>query len=223
MVASIAEMRTSSFDITLATKLYDRLYQLPVASFQEKRMKLPCLTFTVNRLSVTHTMSEYVLGTEMDALGTVKITTMEDLSRLDSVILVHPWVDYLLDRQHVGDASSTSGLSLFYVPSDFTPVISPIPRPAWNFGWPFSRPTSPPSFASSPQSHSPLSPTDKLMPALEVIARLKQPFGAMLFAPIRRNVAEYRRVAADSMITVQLQESVPLSMLIENTRMLDVL
>ena len=214
---STAKMRTSSLDTTLATKLYDRLHELPVASFQEKRMKLPCLTFKVNRLSVTQTTSECALST--DALGTVEITTTEDLSRLDSMILVHPWVDYLLDRRPVGDIS-TGELSLSHVPSNIAAVISPTPTMGWNLRRAFSRPISPPSPAPSFQSHSPL---DKLTPALEDFARLKQPFGAMLFAPVRRNVAEYRRVAADSMITVQVQEDVPLSMLIENTRMLDVL
>ena len=209
---STAKMRTSSLDTTLATKLYDRLHELPVASFQEKRMKLPCLTFKV---SVTQTESGYV-SAETDALGTVKITTTEDISRLDSMILVHPWIDHLLDRRPVGDIST--GLS--HVPFNIAPVISPTPRMGWNLRRAFSRPISPPSPAPSFQSHSPL---DKLTPALEDFARLKQPFGAMLFAPVRRNVAEYRRVAADSMITVQVQEDVPLSMLIENTRMLDVL
>jgi hypothetical protein len=31
--------------------------------------------------------------------GIVEISTTEDLSRLDSLILVHPWIDFLLDKR----------------------------------------------------------------------------------------------------------------------------
>jgi len=61
------------------------------------------------------------------------------------------------------------------------------------------------------------------MRALQLVARLRQPFGALLFTPTRQNVAEYRRVASECQITVQVQEDMPLSVLIENARMLDVL
>ena len=52
-----------------------------------------------------------------------------------------------------------------------------------------------------------------------------QPFGALLFTPTRQNITEYRRVAADASITVQLREITPavLDELIQGVCVLDVL
>ena len=52
-----------------------------------------------------------------------------------------------------------------------------------------------------------------------------QPFGALLFTPKRQNVPEYRRVAADASIAVQLREITPavLDELIQGVCVLDVL
>ena len=63
------------------------------------------------------------------------------------------------------------------------------------------------------------------MRALQVIARLKQPFGALLLTPNLLNVAAFRRVAAESLITVQVDEITPtmLNKLVDSVRTLDVL
>ena len=63
------------------------------------------------------------------------------------------------------------------------------------------------------------------MRALQVIARLRQPFGALLLTPNLSNVAAYRRVAAESLITVQVEEITPaiLNKLVDSVRTLDVL
>ena len=45
---------------------------------------------------------------------------------------------------------------------------------------------------------------DKPLRVLQFVARLKRPFGALLLIPSRRNAGEYRRVAAESLITAQL-------------------
>ena len=82
---------------------------------------------------------------------------------------------------------------------------------------------TPPRDASSLLPPSSVSQIDKQMRALRFVARLRQPFGALLFTPTRQNVAEYRRVASESMITVQVQEEMPLNVLVDNVRMLDVL
>jgi hypothetical protein len=53
----------------------------------------------------------------------------------------------------------------------------------------------------------------------------KQPWGALLLTQTRRNVEEYKRVAAESLITVQVKEitSALLKKLIDGVRVLDVL
>lgn len=47
------------------------------------------------------------------------------------------------------------------------------------------------------------------MRALQVIGRLGQPFGELLLTPNPGNVAAYGRVAAESVITVQVKEITP--------------
>ena len=63
------------------------------------------------------------------------------------------------------------------------------------------------------------------MRVLRFAARLRQPFGALLFTPTRQHIEEYRRVASGSLITVQVEEVTPLILdkLINGVRMLDVL
>ncbi|KAF8132072.1 hypothetical protein EV363DRAFT_1398440 [Boletus edulis] len=164
-------------------KLYDRLYKLPVPSFSGQRMKLPCLCFTLGPVSVTRGTSGHVFHAKMVALGTVEIS---------SLVLVHPWIDFLLDRQHI--VFLDSELPSFPTPSNFTSA-TPQSRTAWlasRFGLPFNSP-------------------------LQVVARLRKPFGA-LFTPTRHNVAEYRRVASESLITVRVQ-----NVFVASAQILDVL
>ena len=93
-----------------------------------------------------------------------------------------------------------------------------------HLGRPFGG-SSVPARAAFPQPHSILSPAEKQMRILQFIARLKRPFGALLLTPNRRNVEEYRRVAAESLIKVQVEELTPviLDNLINGVRTLDVL
>ncbi|KAN0088011.1 hypothetical protein V8E55_006632 [Tylopilus felleus] len=212
MEKTTARLRASSLDPSLVMNLYNRLHALPVPSFVARRLRLPCLTFNIQPESVTRNASEFVLRTVTDALGIVDITTKEDVSRLDSLILVHPWIDYLLDKRPIEDESSISkaplrGRSNNTLLPPATEKATP-PSPVR----PVVRAFTYPPPATSLQTH-----------ALELVARLRQPFGALLFTPIRRNTHEYRRVAADSLIIVQIQENIPLNFLMENTRTLDVL
>ena len=61
---------------------------------------------------------------------------------------------------------------------------------------------------------------DKTTQALRFVARLRQPFGVLLFKPLSR--VEYRRVAADSPIMIQVQEEAPLTELIDNIHTIEV-
>ena len=55
---------------------------------------------------------------------------------------------------------------------------------------------------------------------LRLVARLKQSFRVLLFEKLLR--VEYKRVAADSLITVQIRDEVPLTELIENVETIGV-
>ncbi|KAF8549065.1 hypothetical protein OG21DRAFT_1488841 [Imleria badia] len=67
-------------------------------------------------------------------------------------------------------------------------------------------------------------PMDRDTGARRLVARLKQRFGALLvtLATTGRAV-DYRRVAADSLITVQFRENVSLAEILDNVRVLDIL
>ncbi|KAF8128173.1 hypothetical protein EV363DRAFT_1170809 [Boletus edulis] len=70
-------------------------------------------------------------------------------------------------------------------------------------------------------------PVDRETGARQLVARLRQPFGALLLTVAstgrRDGAVDYKRVAADSLINVQLQESVSLADILDNVRVLDVL
>ena len=56
--------------------------------------------------------------------------------------------------------------------------------------------------------------------ALRLVARLRQPFGALLVAPLAR--VQYRRVATDSLIMVRVREETSLTELIDGIRRIDI-
>jgi hypothetical protein len=235
-----ARLRSSSLNSTSLMRLYDRLHDLPVPSFVGQRMKLPCLNFKLGPLSASRSKSGHVFRAQT-AVGAVEIRTREDLSRFGSLSLVHPWVDFLLDRQPIGSvldtileentddwSSSISGVPLLPGPSSIA-LAAPQTRAARlvsRLGRPFGARIStflPDTVSLRPPSS--ISQTDKQTRALQVIARLRQPFGALLLTPNLHNVAAYRRVAAESLITVQVEEITPtmLNKLLDSVRTLDVL
>ncbi|KAG6375822.1 hypothetical protein JVT61DRAFT_2679 [Boletus reticuloceps] len=233
-------LRGASLSLDLITKLYDRLDQFRVPSFSGKWMTLPCVTFKLGPLSISSNRSERVFRAETTVLGTVEIRTEEDLSRFKSLYLVHPWVDFLLDRQSVGsiletlpeestdEQSSTIGELPSLPGPSTTHLAAPRSRKlASRFGLSFGRQTATRSRDGDDVSLRPpssLSQTDKQMRALRMLARLSQPFGALLLTP-SGNVAAYRRVATERAITVQVEEITPavLNKLIEGVSVLDVL
>ncbi|KAI9572519.1 hypothetical protein HD554DRAFT_2036090 [Boletus coccyginus] len=221
-----ARLRWASLDPIVVTRLYNRLSALPTPMFAEKRMKLPCLTFK--------------LGQRPRPSGTVEIRTTEDLSQLASLTLVHPWIDFLLDQQPVGRVTEATPEN-----TDTQPSESLIGMPAWSgiashvtsavlqtwawlvshLRWLFT--TKPPDIQDATESLRPpssMSQADVQLRALQALARIRQPFGALLLTPNRGHVAAYRRVTADSLITVQVEEITPtiLENLVDSVHILDV-
>ena len=226
----IARLRSSSLDSNSVMRLYDRLHELPVASFVGQRMKLPCLIFKLGPLSASRSKPGRTFRAQTAALGIVEIRTKEDLSRLDSLYLVHPWIDFLLQRHPVrsrmeivsdesADDHRSSMLEVLPSPGSHRREILPLVGRNAIYR---RRPAALPRIAASPRPPLPFPQIDERMLALQLVARLRQPFGALLFTPTRKNVPEYRRVASESMITVQVDEDVPLDVLVGNARMLNV-
>jgi len=210
---------SSSFDLDVALRLYDRLNELPAPWFAASRMKLPCITFQLPSFSPYRTRSGRVYRADTLAFGMVEIKTRYDLSRMKSLYLVHPWLDTLLDREDM-----QSGV---FVEDDVAPPPSPNTDEEEICDEEIDD-----DYLSLPEPESPslpspvcIIPMDRETRARRLAARLRQPFGALLItlASTGRRAVDYRRVAADSMITVRFQENVSLADLLDNVRTIDVL
>ena len=237
--------RSRTFSLNSASiKLYDRLHELSAPLFSGVRMKILCLKFKLGPLSVFRSKSgNFVFRAQTAALGTVEIKTKEDLSKFNSLYLVHPWIDFLLDRQPVESGSGVEPIqeenaedqssSIHEVPpspgTSSTTSRAPQTRTARfvaRIGRQFGGRSASSSLtdASSLRPPSLVSQTDKQTQALQVLVRLRQPFGALLLAPHLSHVAAYRRVATESLIKVQVEEITPavLNKLVESVGTVDV-
>ena len=210
-----AELHALSLDLDLVTRLYDRVDQLPTPTFASQRMRLPCLAFKIRLVSRRWGGSEFIFHAQAGALGTVEIMTTENFTRQHSLYLVHPWIDFLLDRRGGGrrleivpPENETSELDEFLLFDSFPDHSST------SHADPLDDELLPPP-TTAPQMDV----------QMEFLARLRQPFGALLLASNTWNVAEYRRVATENPITVRVQEitSATLNELTQGVRMLDVL
>ena len=165
-------LRSSLLDLSLTVALYEHLYDLPPLSLVAGRLRLPGIVFPLADLvPLPESGSEsdlpvYRATTPM--LGDVEIETTASLSGMQGLLLIHPWISPLLDRDFLCGAAR------------------------------FDLDTR----------------------ALRLVARLRQPFGALLLAPLAR--VQYRRVATDSLIMVRIREGTSLTDLIDGIRTVDI-
>jgi len=110
----------------------------------------------------------YVYRATVPILGEVRIETKDDWLGTQRLVLVHPWINPLLDEDFLGD--------------------------------------------------DPLFDLDAR--ALRLLVRLRQPFGALLLASQKRG--QYKRVATDSFIQVQIRVETSLSELMASIGTVDV-
>ncbi|KAN0087988.1 hypothetical protein V8E55_006609 [Tylopilus felleus] len=204
---TIARFCFSSSSLLSVMNLYGRLNELPAPSFCGQRLHLPCLVFKLWRVRRTREAVGCVFHAEADTLGIVEIRTEEDLFQFGPLYLVHPWIDFLLGRQPVATKTGTA---------QFTSIA------ALPLG---GRTSTRPKGGASLRPPSSLSEEDQRMRALRVIARLQLPFGALLLAQNLGKDATYRRVAAETLITVQVEETTlpVLKELVDSVHVLDVL
>jgi hypothetical protein len=215
----ITASHSSSFDLDVALRLYDRLNELPAPWFAASRMKLPCIAFQLPSFSPYRTRSGRVYRADTLAFGVVEIKTRCDLSRMNSLYLVHPWLDTLLEREGM-----QSGV---FVEDD---VVQP-PSPSTD-GKGICDEEMDDDSSSFPEPESlslpapvRMAPMDRETRARRLAVHLRQPFGALLvkLASAGQRAVDYKRVAADSMITVKFQENVSLADLLDNVHTIDVL
>ncbi|KAF8130206.1 hypothetical protein EV363DRAFT_1399401 [Boletus edulis] len=223
----LAASHTSSFDIDVALTLYNRLNELPAPWFAASRMKLPCIAFQLPPLSPYRTRSGHVYRADTLTFGMVKIKTRHDLTRMHSLYLVHPWLDTLLERE--GKSGGIVGEDVAPPPSlsmdgeeSLSNEIGEEEIPVEEDDDSLALPGREPRPSPAPMH---LVQMDRETRARRLVARLRQPFGAVLLALASTGgrAVDYRRVAADSLVTVQFQENVLLSDILDNVRTLDVL
>ena len=172
MNAQVIALQSSLPDRSLTVALYEQLYDLPLLSLVAGRLRLPGIVFRLTEpvpLSKSdHGSGLSVFRATTPMLGDVEIETRDGLSGMKGLLLIHPWIGPLLDRDF------SCGDPLF----------------------------------------------DLATRALRLVVRLKQPFGALLVAPSARS--QYRRVATDSLIMVQIRQETSLNELIDGIRTVDI-
>jgi len=169
MDGMVTALRSSLPDLSLAVALFVRLSDLPALSLDAGRLRLHGIVFPladpVPRSEPDSDSGLPVYRATSPMLGDVEIKTTADLSGMERLLLIHPWISPLLDQDF-----SCSGAALF----------------------------------------------DDSTCALRLVVRLRQPFGALLLAPLAR--AQYRRVATDSLIMVRVREETSLTELMGGIR-----
>ena len=215
---------SSSFDLDLALSLYDRLSELSPPWFSGKRMKLPCIAFPLPSFSRYRTRSgRTVYRADTSTFRMIQIKTKQDVSRIKTMYLVHPWLDTLLEREDRRRITTGEPATPLPSPNADDEEISDeevideqdvadeedeefVSDSPW-----LSRPSSAP-------------PMDRESRARRLVQHLRQPFGAILLALTPSGVrTDYKRVAADTLIKVQFEENVSLTDILDNVRTLDVL
>ncbi|KAN0082753.1 hypothetical protein V8E55_008548 [Tylopilus felleus] len=215
----IKRLYAPSFDLDVALRLYDRLSELPTVWFTATRMRLPCIAFQLPALSRFRTSTGGRLyRADTATFGTVDIRTRQDLFGMESLYLVHPWLDTLLARERTRSGGSMQ--------DDVTPPSSP---DSDDEEIPIGKFDDHPLFVCEPETRSFIAgshtaaPMNKEMQARWLVARLRQPFGALLVAAAGQRSVDYMRVAADSSIMVQIRDNVPLTDILGNVCTLDIL
>ena len=173
---AISAVQLSSIHQESAIQLYDRVVHLPSPHLVNSRLNLSCIAFPLTSPEVftfgdSNDTPARIYTAISSALGKVEIKTTDELAGLDNLVLVHPWLDSLLD-----------------------PIVTS-PRQ---------------SDDANSDSRQPL----QLARALALLFRLRQPFSALLLAP--RNHREFKRIATDQLIRVQVRDDISLGELLEN-------
>ncbi|KAF8554956.1 hypothetical protein OG21DRAFT_1508243 [Imleria badia] len=178
MVVRVAALRgsLSQADIIL---LYDRVTRLPPARFADRRLHLPCIIFVVKRLGVQNFGGghEYRYHARVSGIGDVEFQTSDQLSPTEprKLIFVHPWVRDLYDPLDGFDWENPDSEDEDEDNSD----------PETDAG----------SAPSSPLAAVPAATMDHYTRALRLIARLQQPFHALVLQ--KQPNGEFKRVAAE--------------------------
>ncbi|KAI6151240.1 hypothetical protein BKA82DRAFT_770108 [Pisolithus tinctorius] len=168
-----------------AQRIYNKISRLPPARFAARRLYLPCIVFSVKSLEKPRGGSDQLYLARVSGLGQVEFTTADDLSLNMpwKIVLAHPWIRHIRGPssgfawRDDSDSDTDSGSVYHDAESD---VVGP-PSPLHVV--PITMPQ-----------------VDDYTRALQMIARLGQPFNALLL--VQQPNGEYKRVAAENEIVV---------------------
>ncbi|KAI6015001.1 hypothetical protein F5J12DRAFT_513269 [Pisolithus orientalis] len=156
-----------------ARSIRDRINRLPPARFATRRLHLPCITFSVRSLEKPCRDDEKLYRARVSGLGHVEFTTADhpSLNGPQKFVFVHPWLDHI----RRSDSGFTWGDDSESDTDRDSDEVAPLHA------------------VSAPQ-------VDSYTRVLEIIARLGQPFNALLLA--QQSNGTYKRVATEDEIVV---------------------
>ncbi|KAI6144910.1 hypothetical protein BKA82DRAFT_4394211 [Pisolithus tinctorius] len=166
-----------------ALSVYNQINLLPRARFADQRLHLPCVVFSVRSLRIQALRSgdEKLYRAKVSGLGRVEFRTADDLPLHEpkKFVFAHPWIHHI---QGPGGGVVAEGDSLSDTDSDLD-----------SDGDARSDEVVALHTVSMPQ-------VDDYTRALQMIARLGQPFNALLL--VQQMHGEYKRVAAENEIVI---------------------
>ncbi|KIK17929.1 hypothetical protein PISMIDRAFT_684728 [Pisolithus microcarpus 441] len=170
----------------VALSIYKQINSLPLARFAARRLHLPCIAFSVKRLGIQQLCKDNVkvYRAGVLGLGLVEFRTIGDLSlqKPQKLVFAHPWIPYIRGPSG-GDTWE----------GDLESVVE--------FGLDWERDAgSDEVVPPSPLHAVPAPQVDKYTRALQTIARLGQPFNALLL--VQQPNRHYTRIATENEIII---------------------
>ncbi|KAI6045482.1 hypothetical protein EDC04DRAFT_3137168 [Pisolithus marmoratus] len=170
----------------VALGIYNQISSLPPVRFAARRLHLPCIVFSVKKLNMQGPCgsNEKLYRARVSGIGYVEFRTADDLlvHRPRRLVFAHPWI------RHIRDSSSGVAWG-----GDFESDTDSDSDVFFDAESDEAEPSSPSRVAAAPQ-------VDDYPRALRMIARLKQPFNALLL--VQQPNGEYKRVAAENEIVI---------------------
>ncbi|KAI6047019.1 hypothetical protein EDC04DRAFT_954766 [Pisolithus marmoratus] len=179
MKTCIAELR-GKLTRREALSIYKKIIRLPPARFATRRLHLPCIVFPVRSLGKQdpHRGSEVLYRARVSGLGDVEFTTTDDLplGEPQKLVLAHPWIHRIRGPSSgvswESDTNSDPDLDGDAGLDEVAPTLHALPAPQ----------------------------VDDYTRALQMIARLGQPFNSLFL--VQQPNGEFKRVAAEKEIVV---------------------
>ncbi|KAI6009487.1 hypothetical protein F5J12DRAFT_40085 [Pisolithus orientalis] len=193
-------------------RICNKINRLSPARFAARRLHLPCIVFPVKSLEKPRKGNEKSYRARVSGLGTVVFTTADDLPLHEpkKIVFAHPWIRHIRGPSSgipwggdsESDTDSESDLdagpgSDEVVPSQIVWEDDPESGTDTDSVYHDAK-----SDVVGPPSPSPITVphVDDYTRALQTIARLGQPFNALLL--VQQPDGEYKRVAAENEIVV---------------------